>query len=145
MRLEITRRAELAVRAMSSLASAGRPLKGAELATALETTAGFVPQIVGPLVKAGWVRSDPGPTGGYRLVAPPDDLSVLQVIEAIDGPTDAGRCVVVDRPCDARDRCILHDAWADARAELVRTLDATRLTALGSGRPRRRASTRGTR
>ena len=54
-------------------------LKSADLADALGTTAGFVPQVMGPLVRAGWVRSDPGPTGGYRLTADLDELSVLQV------------------------------------------------------------------
>src|SRR5262245_64191909 len=102
MRLEVTRRADLAVRAMSLLA-AGEQLKAADLADRLETTAGFVPQVVGPLVKAGWVRSDPGPTGGYVLVASPEDVTLLDVVEAVDGPTDTGQCVVAEMPCGRDD------------------------------------------
>ena len=62
----------------------GHQLKAVELAERLDTTPGFVPQVIGPLVKAGWVRSDPGPAGGYALTGSPADVSVLDVIEAIN-------------------------------------------------------------
>lgn len=121
MRLEITRRAGLAVRAMGLLAD-GRRMKASDLARALGATPGFVPQVVGPLVKADWVRSDPGPTGGYTLVVAPTAITVLDVVEAVDGPTDAGRCVVADRQCDHEAECALHVAWARAREELTASL-----------------------
>lgn len=124
MRLEVTRKADLAVRAVNLLAD-GRRLKATDLSDALDTTPGFVPQVIGPLVKAGWVRSDPGPTGGYVLVARPERLTVLDVVEAVDGPTDAGRCVVADRPCGRGPECALHSAWARARTALMDTLRTT--------------------
>jgi Rrf2 family protein len=130
MRLEVTRRAELAVRAMGVLGRSSIRLKAPDLAEALGTTTAFVPQVMGPLVKAGWARSDPGPTGGYSLRAPLDEVSVLAVIEAVDGATDAGRCVVEDRACDAAHPCILHHAWGLARGELVRSLGSIRLSEL---------------
>ncbi len=123
MRLEVTRRADLAVRAMALLADGGQ-CKAAELAAGLAATSAFVPQVIGPLVKAGWVRSDPGPTGGYLLVASPEHISVLDVVEALDGPTDTGRCVVADLPCGRETICALHGAWARAREELIAALRA---------------------
>jgi Rrf2 family protein len=123
MRLEITRRADLAVRAMALLAD-GRQLKAADLADGLDATPAFVPQVVGPLVKAGWVRSDPGPTGGYLLIAAPERVNVLEVVEAVDGPTDDGRCVVADLPCGREGLCALHRAWTAARDELTASLRA---------------------
>jgi Rrf2 family transcriptional regulator, iron-sulfur cluster assembly transcription factor len=122
MRLEITRRADLAVRAMVLLSSGERRWKAPELAEALDTTTGFATQALGPLVKAGWVQSTPGPQGGYTATVGADEVSVLDVIEAIDGATDAGRCVVADRACDAGEPCLLHLAWGRARAELTRNL-----------------------
>jgi len=132
MRLEVTRRAELAVRALAVLAGAPRHWKAPELADQLGTTPGFVPQVVGPLVKAGWVRSDPGPTGGYVSRVGLDDVSVLQVIEAVDGATDHGRCVVADRPCDGGLPCALHHAWSRARGELLDVLGGTPISAIGA-------------
>lgn len=128
MRLEITRRADLAVRAMVVLGEAKGLVKATALAEALDATPGFVPQVIGPLVKAGWVRSEPGPTGGYASCADLADVSVLAVIEALDGPTDDGRCVVADRACDAAMPCSLHAAWTKARHELVGVLGATSLS-----------------
>jgi Rrf2 family protein len=134
MRLEVTRRADLAVRAMVLLAE-GRQLKAAELAAGLGATPGFVPQVVGPLVKAGWVRSDPGPVGGYRLVAPPDQVTVLEIVEAVDGPTDSGRCVVADSPCGSEQPCALHGAWTQARNELMESLRAVTVVDVAARAP----------
>ncbi|MEO6627933.1 MAG: Rrf2 family transcriptional regulator [Aquihabitans sp.] len=141
MRLEITRRADLAVRAMGILGQADGRWKSSALAGALDTTAGFVPQVLNPLVKAGWVASDPGPSGGYRLVASLAELSVLDVVEAIDGPTDNGRCVVADQACDGQAPCVLHAAWSRARGELVDALGALTLAQVQvdpSPQPRRK-------
>ena len=77
MRLEITRRADLAVRAMVVLGETDGLVKATALAEALDATPGFVPQVIGPLVKAGWVRSEPGPTGGYASSVDLSDLSAL--------------------------------------------------------------------
>lgn len=130
MRLEVTRRADLAARALVVLDVAAGRVKAAELARELDTTQGFVPQVLGPLVERGWVRSDPGPTGGYSLLADTSTLAVLDVIEAVDGPTESGRCVVEDRPCHAEDPCTLHHAWAAARTLLLAELRATPVAAL---------------
>lgn len=126
MRLELTLKSDLAARTMAVLAGAGR-LKAGELAERLGTTTGFVPQVVGPLVRNGWVVSVPGPTGGYELAVDLVDVSVLEVIEAAEGPTHSGRCVVIDRPCDSKESCVVHDAWAEARSKLVGRLAGTTL------------------
>lgn len=125
MRLEITRRAELAIRALALLGQSSARVKASVLADELRSTVAFVPQVLGPLVRAGWVVSDPGPTGGYRCQVPLSEVNVLQVIEAVDGATDVGRCVVADRPCQADAPCVLHDAWARARSELLGVLQDT--------------------
>jgi Rrf2 family transcriptional regulator, iron-sulfur cluster assembly transcription factor len=130
MRLEISRRADLAVRALLAIGQAPDRVKSDALAAELETTAGFVPQVVGPLVKRGWVRSDPGPRGGYSAAVALDRVSVLDVIEAVDGPTDLGRCVVADGPCGRAPHCALHTAWARARDELVTHLSAQSMASL---------------
>lgn len=125
MRLEVTRKSDLAVRAMQALAAADGRVKGPALADAVGSTSGFVSQVVNPLVRQGWVRSDPGPAGGYSLVVGLGEVSVLAVIEAIEGPTASGRCVLADRPCDETGTCALHVPWMRARALLLSELAAT--------------------
>ena len=133
MRLEITCRADLAVRALALLGRSPERMKASTLADELSTTVKFVPQVLGPLVRAGWVQSDPGPTGGYRCRVPLGEVNVLQVIEAVDGATDVGRCVVADRPCHAAEPCVLHVAWGQARDELVGVLQSTPMTSVAAG------------
>jgi Rrf2 family iron-sulfur cluster assembly transcriptional regulator len=132
MRLEISRRADLAVRALLAIDQASDRVKSDALAATLETTAGFVPQVVGPLVKRGWVRSDPGPRGGYSATVDLERVSVLEVIEAVDGPTDLGRCVVADGPCGRAPHCALHSAWARARDELTAHLAQQSMASLAA-------------
>jgi Rrf2 family protein len=88
--------------------------------------------VLTPLVRAGWVRSEPGPAGGYSLVADLGNVTVLQVIEAVEGPTDTGRCVLADRPCNEGGQCALHRPWQRARAQLLDQLDAIPVSAAGS-------------
>ena len=137
MRLEITRRADLATRALLALA-AGERLKAADLAVSIETTPGFLSQVMSPLVSQGWVRSEPGPTGGYVAVESLADITVLDVIEAVEGPTDSGRCVLQDRACAKSGTCALHVPWQKARAQLLAELAATPLADVTSQPPTRK-------
>jgi Rrf2 family iron-sulfur cluster assembly transcriptional regulator len=125
MRLEVTRKSDLAVRSLQALAANSERLKGPALAAMVGSTSGFVSQVLTPLVRAGWVRSDPGPVGGYSLTADLDEVSVLAVIETIEGATDSGRCVLADRSCGETDTCALHVPWQRARTQLLDELKGT--------------------
>lgn len=120
------------MRALAAVGAAEERVKGRRLAEVCETTPSFLTQVMSPLVKAGWVRSDPGPTGGYSLEVDLDELSVLAVIEAVDGVTDDGRCVVSGRACDSSVPCVLHGAWTRARAELERALGSVAVSDLAA-------------
>jgi Rrf2 family protein len=125
MRLEVTRKSDLAVRALLLLAERGRRMKSSELAHGLGATPAFVPQVVAPLIEHRWVGSDPGPAGGYTLLADIDTLTVLEVIEAIEGPTESGRCALDGEPCAERRTCVVHEAWMRARTLLLTDLAST--------------------
>jgi Rrf2 family iron-sulfur cluster assembly transcriptional regulator len=130
MRLSITRKSDLALRALRTLAAREDVVRGEELAAEIGTTRGFLSQVMTPLARSRWVESSPGPLGGYRLrrAATP---SVLDVIEAVEGPLDRRTCVLDGesecasaRP-DVLAACALHDAWVRAeqamREELSRS------------------------
>lgn len=130
MRLEITRRSDLATRALLALAADGQRSKSSELAERIGTTAGFLSQAMSPLVRQGWVRSDPGPSGGYKATLDATKVSVLDVIEAVEGPTETGQCVLEGRPCPGAQQCALHKPWSSARTQLLANLAATSLMSL---------------
>lgn len=124
MRLEVTRKSDLATRVLLILTQDRGRHKGSALADALGASPGFLAQAITPLVNAGWVRSEPGPTGGYILDTDPSTFSIRQVIEAVEGPTDTFTCVLQDRPCSEAEPCPLHLPWSTARSTLLSELDA---------------------
>jgi Rrf2 family protein len=136
VKLDVTRRTDLAVRTLLTLDGVGGRIKGSDLAELVCSTAGFIPQVLAPLVQKRWVRSDPGPTGGYVLIGDLDDISVLEVIEAVEGPTDMARCVLDGGDCDEIGHCAIHTAWTQARETLLDELSGTSLGSIRENPPR---------
>ncbi len=128
MRLEITRKTDLALRAVHVLAASDEPMKGKVLAETIGTTVPFIAQVMKPLVDQGWVESDRGPRGGYSVTADPGEISVLDLIEAIEGPTATGKCVLQGTDCVVTEQCALHDAWTTARSALLAELASIPIT-----------------
>ncbi len=130
MRLELNQRTDLAVRALFALAQRPGRTKAQALAEELDSTPTYLPQVMAPLVSAGWVDSAPGPHGGYQLTGDLDRITVLQLIEASEGPTDTDRCVLVGGPCLADGPCVLHEPWTRARTALLDELGSISLSAV---------------
>jgi Rrf2 family protein len=121
MRLELTRKTDLAIRALRALAAASGRRPGRALAADVGTTSPFIAQVMGPMVRAGLVTSRPGPSGGYGLAPAAAAASVLDVIEAVEGPINPSRCILAGGPCGV-EPCSVHDAWQGARAALEDSL-----------------------
>ncbi|MGA7835748.1 MAG: Rrf2 family transcriptional regulator [Acidimicrobiales bacterium] len=130
MRLEITRRSDVATRALLFLIANGKKSKASDVAESVGATSGFLAHAMFALVQRGWVQSEPGPQGGYWATLDPEAVSVLDVIEAVEGPTDTGRCVLQDRPCSDKGICSLHVPWSKARADLLNRLSSISLSSL---------------
>ncbi len=124
MRLELSKRTDLALKALAHLATNGDS-SGTEMAESIGTTTNYLPQVLKPLVMEGWICSTPGRGGGYRLCVDLEDVSILNVIEAMEGETDVGQCVLRGAPCPAPEPCALHDSWVRARGALLEELGST--------------------
>lgn len=122
------RRTDLALRALHELEAESGVLNAATLAERLDSTPQFMPQVMKPLVREGWITSDPGPRGGYSLRSDLETLSMNQFIEVMEGRIDNGRCVLRAGPCPGSQECSLHHAWAEARQALVDRLSAIPLS-----------------
>ena len=125
MKLQLERRTELALRTLLLLDDSTGPSPAKDLAPQLGTSPQYLPHVMRPLVENGWVASNTGPGGGYTLATDLDSVSVLQLIEAMEGPTDSGVCVLKGGPCDSTVRCALHIPWTEARAALLTQLSET--------------------
>lgn len=127
MQLRLDRKADYSVRATLLLARAygsGRR-KARQIARVMDIPERYVPQIMAPLVRRGIARATAGPDGGYELARRPRDVSLLDVIEAADGPLQGDRCLLEGGPCDWDQVCPVHDAWLRAYESLARELRRT--------------------
>jgi Rrf2 family protein len=126
MRLELTKRTDLAIRALHVLCESGAETRvaGARLADQIGTTTNYLSQVMTPLVRRLWVESVSGPQGGYVLRLPLVEISLLEIIEAVEGPVD-GRCVLRGAPCPVVEWCALHVPWIRARDALLSELSDT--------------------
>ena len=129
MRLELTKRGDYAVRAMLTLARPGAgQLTAAALADATAIPASYVPQVMGDLVRASLVANRRGRHGGYSLARPAGEVSLLAIVEAVEGESRRRTCVMRGGPC-GRDGvvCDVHDAFATAQERANDTLGSVTL------------------
>jgi Rrf2 family protein len=121
MRLELTRRGDYAVRAMLALARAeGNGLMSARrIAEAMGIPVRFLPQVLGDLQRAGLVGASPGRSGGYRLARPASSISLLDVIEAVEGDSRRQTCVLRGGPCGRDGTCDVHEVFFQGQDALL--------------------------
>lgn len=124
MKLELTRRGDYAVRAMLALAEAGEKarLTTPQIAARMLIPASFLPQVMADLSRAGLVRRRLGRTGGYLLARPAAEISLLEVIETIEGDSRRRTCVLRNGPCSVEGRCIAHETFYAAQEALRASL-----------------------
>ena len=116
MKLVPTRRADYAIRALLFLSgSPGERSKAVDIASAMDIPKGFLHQVLQELQRAHLVRSVSGRSGGYSLARAPEAISLLQVVESIEGPLDNGECALRGGPCHWEEVCALHWVWSSAR------------------------------
>ncbi len=129
MRLEISRKTHLAIEAMWVLHDVDERIQGARLAAEIGTSSAFLAQVMTPLVRAGLVESITGRSGGYKLAVDPETISVLELIEAVEGPTVDG-CALRGGECSATHKCAVHDAWSKAKEALEMELSTRPITSI---------------
>lgn len=119
MNIGLQRRTDLALSILRVLHEVGGRLSGAELARQVDTTSAYLPQVAAPLIRAGWVRSERGPGGGYSLTPKAAESTLLDVLRATQGQGEDGRCVLKDKPCPGEHPCPVHAVWMEARLVLI--------------------------
>lgn len=122
--MEITRATEYAVRCVLhlSLEPPDRVVPRREIARAREIPEQFLGKIAQRLARSGIIRIHQGARGGYELVVPPERLTLLEVVEAGEGPLSLNKCVMHPKSCQRTGVCAAHRVWFKARAQLRATL-----------------------
>jgi Rrf2 family protein len=122
--MQITRQADYAVRAVLHLAR----MKNGER-TATSTVAkeqhippSFLAKIISQLSIAGLLHTSRGARGGITLAREPKDITLLEVVETIDGPIQLNECVAEEGYCSFEGNCTVRSIWCEAQDELVARL-----------------------
>jgi len=134
--MQITRAADYAVRVMVHLASLppGSRVQKRALVELSEAPESFLSKVLQRMVANGLITSRRGGGGGFELAVPPDRVSVLTVVEAIDGPIHLNLCVPGASGCDRSLACAVHPVWVEARDALVKVLGAATMARLARKR-----------
>ncbi|MFQ5557481.1 MAG: RrF2 family transcriptional regulator, partial [Acidimicrobiales bacterium] len=93
---------------------------------------GFLQQILQALQRGGLVTSRPSRAGGYALTRRPVDISVLDVIETLEGPLDAGECAFRGEPCEWGEICAVHEVWSAGQAAFRASLRSVTVADMAS-------------
>jgi Rrf2 family protein len=133
MDLTLTKRGDYVVRAALSLARSyegGGLKKIREVAAEVDLPLRYTPQILNLLTKAGLAEARAGKQGGYRLLRSPEDISLLELVEAGEGPLRNERCTLRGGPCHWENVCPVHATWQEAYEAIASVLAGRSLASL---------------
>ena len=130
--MQLTRAADYAVRVMIHLAgmAPGTRASRAELAEAAGCPEQFLSKVLQNLTKRGLVLSRRGNTGGFELPPAHRSATMLEIMEAVEGPVRLNQCLDPDHPCHRQSWCPGHTVWVKAQTAMFDVLRAARIDAL---------------
>jgi Rrf2 family iron-sulfur cluster assembly transcriptional regulator len=130
--MQITRQADYAIRAVRYLSKQGseKRIATSKVASEMKIPPSFLAKIISQLSIAGLLHTSRGARGGVSLAREPKDISLLDVVEAIDGPILLNECVGTNKPCSFEQDCLVHPIWLEVQNSLVSRLRETRFDVL---------------
>jgi Rrf2 family iron-sulfur cluster assembly transcriptional regulator len=122
--MRLNKAGEYAVRCVMHLAAKGngKVISRREVARAMEIPEPFLAKIARQLTLAGILRVTQGSRGGYRLARDPEELTLLDVVEAMMGEIHLNECLCRPRSCKRSPTCPTHRVWKQANQQLRSTL-----------------------
>jgi Rrf2 family protein len=125
--MEITRQADYALRAMLYLAKLEPAQRAAtsQIAEVQRIPPSFLAKIISQLSIAGLIHTSRGARGGVTLARDCADISLLEVVEAIDGPIVLNECTENAANCPFGEDCPIRTIWCETQVELVKRLRNT--------------------
>ena len=128
----LTRAADYGVRVMIHMATlpAGTRVQRSVLAEATEVPDSFMSKVLQALVRARMITSQRGVDGGFQLILSPSSISLLDVVQAIEGPLQLNACVGDGKGCKRSISCAAHLVWKEAQDATVKVLKSANIADL---------------
>ena len=103
------------------------PRTTAAIAESQQLSLKFASRLVIPLRQAGMIRSIRGVSGGFRLARPPSDITLLDIVETLQGPVEILDCLGTSSPCARAQGCVSRSVWDDVNTAFANALAAMTL------------------
>jgi Rrf2 family iron-sulfur cluster assembly transcriptional regulator len=125
--MQITRSGEYGLRGLVFLAKQppGKVTLVSEISREQKIPETFLAKIFQRLSKAGLLRSVRGAGGGFSLGKPANEITMREIVEAIEGPIALNRCLLRQGECEEEKVCPLRQVWEEAQQSFVEILDRT--------------------
>ena len=132
MQMQISRKADFALRAIGYLAtlSDGKVAPLAEIAERERVPGNFLETLLRPLVHRGFVKVTYGPEGGYAMGGDPEEITLKELIEAVDGPIVVHECIPFEGACGRADCCYQIPIWRDIQEAIDNALSGRTVSEL---------------
>jgi len=101
-----------------------------EIAERQDVSQKYLEHLFSSLQAAGLVRSARGPRGGYTLARPPQEITVREIYEVLEGSEGFSPCTSDPEVCNRYDVCVTHELWERMHSEAMRVLDETTIADL---------------
>ncbi|MCX6091129.1 MAG: Rrf2 family transcriptional regulator [Candidatus Atribacteria bacterium] len=133
--MKISTRVRYGLRLLVDLAehTGVKPVKLREVSERQEISLNYLRQLIMPLEANGMVRSIRGNRGGYVLGKSPEQVSLLEVMNLLDGPVDLVDCVKEKKLCGMADTCPTRSVWIELSQNMETTLSRKTLKDLLRG------------
>lgn len=133
---KVSRRLDYGVILMVALAKEGdgKPQPTGALAEALQIPLPFLHQIGHALMQAKLIKASPGPRGGIRLARPAGEISLLDIVETLEGSLTVIPCAICQNDCERKDVCHSRLAWDSLQKVVVSHLAKIRLADLAGAK-----------
>ncbi len=124
MSLIFSRQCEYALQAVVYLAlkKEGERISIKDLAKRLDIPYHFLGKILQGLTRKGFLTSVKGPHGGFALAMPAEEITLFQIVEAIDGAGFSQNCVMGFPDCSGKNPCAVHETWSGVRERITTML-----------------------
>ena len=128
--------AKYAVLALAEVALCppGQPISTKQIAASASVPYPLLAKIVGQVRRAGLVNAARGKHGGILLAQPAKDITIKDIVIAMDGPDVLDNCPLFLAPCKCEKECSLHSLWGPARDAVVRFFENSTLEAVAKAR-----------
>ena len=123
MRLELSSEGRYALRALVYLAEIGEQASADRISAEANVPRRLLARILATLSREGLVKSEQGRGGGSRLARPPQEITLLDAVEAAEGPFGVTRCIMQNRACGSGPPCALHNAWEEGQQAILGYLE----------------------